>query len=231
MKSKKFSLIISKPIKNFKKKIIVDSDKSLSIRSFLIGSICQGVSIAENILESEDVHSTINCLKNLGIKIKKSGKIYKIFGKGIGSFQVKNRNKLNFGNSGTLARLMIGILSTTPDVKVLLYGDKSLNKRSMKKLILLMNQFGAEFLPKDKFTFPLRLISSNYPIGINYKAGSSAQLKSAVILAGLNSYGKTAITEDKCSRDHTEIMLSNNKQAINIKSSKSKTISVTGKSF
>lgn len=94
-----------------------------------------------------------------------------------------------------------------------------------------MNQFGAEFLPNNKFTFPLRLISSSYPISINYEAGTSAQLKSAVILAGLNSFGKTIITEKKYSRDHTEIMLSKNKQALNINSSKFKTISVNGKSF
>ena len=231
MKSKKFSLVISKPIKKFRKKIIVDSDKSLSIRSFLIGSISQGVSIAENVLESEDVYSTIYCLRKLGIKIEKTWKIYKIFGKGLGSFKIKNQNKLNLGNSGTLARLIIGILATTPKIKVLLHGDNSLNKRSMKKLILLMNQFGAEFLPNNKFTFPLRLISSSYPISINYEAGTSAQLKSAVILAGLNSFGKTIITEKKYSRDHTEIMLSKNKQALNINSSKFKTISVNGKSF
>ena len=76
MKSKNF-LVISKPIKKFRKKIIVDSDKSLSIRSFLIGSISQGVSIAENVLESEDVYSTIYCLRKLGIKIEKQEKFIK----------------------------------------------------------------------------------------------------------------------------------------------------------
>ena len=82
---------------------------------------------------------------------------------------------------------MIGILSTTPDIEIKIQGDHSLNKRNMKKLIEIMSEFGAEFLPKNKFNFPLKLISTEMPIGINYKAGVSAQLKSAVILAGLNS--------------------------------------------
>ena len=82
MNSKKFSLVINKPIDNFDKKITVDSDKSISIRSFLIGSISEGVSSVQNVLESEDVFSTINCLRKLKIKILYLGnKTYKIFGK------------------------------------------------------------------------------------------------------------------------------------------------------
>ena len=90
MNSQKFSLHVSKPIKNFKKNIRVDSDKSISIRSFLIGSISEGISTVDNVLESEDVFSSINCLKKLGVKIKKvSSKNYKIFGKGLGSLTIK----------------------------------------------------------------------------------------------------------------------------------------------
>ena len=188
MVSKNFDLIINKKILPFNKKITVDADKSISIRSFIIGAICQNISIANNILESEDVFSTINNLRKLGVKIKKlKKKKYLIYGNGLGSLQLNNNRKLNFGNSGTLARLLIGVLTTTPGIIVNLSGDHSLNKRSMKKLICEMEKFGAFFLPKNKFKFPLKMISSNMPIGINYKAGVSAQLKSAVILAGLNS--------------------------------------------
>ncbi len=218
MNSKQFSLVIKKPIKNFRKKIIVDSDKSISIRSFLIGSISQGVSLVKNVLESEDIYSTINCLRKLNIKILNTGKkTYKIFGKGLGAFNTKNTSKLDFGNSGTLARLIIGIISSTPNINLKIFGDKSLNKRSMKKLIYLMSQFGAEFFPKKKYFFPLRISSSNYPIGISYKSGTSAQLKSAVILAGLNSYGETEIFENLKSRDHTENMLKTNTNVIRVK--------------
>ena len=230
MPTKKFSLVIKKPIKDFRKKIIVDSDKSISIRSFLLGSISQGISSVKNVLESEDVFSTINCLRKLNIKILKIGnKTYKIFGKGLGSYNAKNTSILNFGNSGTLARLITGIITSTPNLNLKIFGDKSLNKRNMKKLIDLMSQFGAEFYPKNKFFFPLRISSSNYPIGISYNSGTSAQLKSAVILAGLNSYGNTEIIEKLKSRDHTENLLKKNNHAIKIKNGKIKKIKVFGK--
>ena len=232
MQSKSFSLKLNYKIKPFNKSIKVDSDKSLSIRSFLIGSISQDISLAKNVLESEDVISTINCLKKLGVKIKKdSPGSYKIYGKGFGSLFAKRNLNLNFGNSGTLARLLIGILSTTPDIEIKIQGDHSLNKRSMKKLINIMSEFGAEFLPKNKFNFPLKLISTEMPVCINYKAGVSAQLKSAVILAGLNAYGTTEIIEDKRSRDHTENMLIKNSEAIRINKGKKKIIKIFGKKF
>ena len=101
-------------------------------------------------------------------------------------------------------------------ISVKLKGDHSLNKRNMKKLIDLMSSFGAYFLPKKKFCFPLKMVSSEMPIGINYNAGVSAQLKSAVILAGLNSYGNTKIFETERSRDHTENILIKNKKSIKV---------------
>ena len=212
MSTKSFNLIINDKISSFKKIINVDSDKSISIRSFLIGSISQNISFVKNILESEDVFSTIKCLKKLGVKImKKKNKEYLVYGKGLGSLNIKKNSELDFGNSGTLARLLIGILSTTPNIEVKLKGDHSLNKRSMKKLIVLMNRFGATFFPKNKFTFPLKIISSKIPLGINYKAGVSAQLKSAVMLGGLNAWGNTVIFEQEKSRDHTENILINSK--------------------
>jgi len=229
MGAKSFSLNINHRIKPFTKSIKVDSDKSLSIRSFLIGSICQDISVAKNVLESEDVFSTINCLKKLGVQIRKKSKSYFIHGKGLGSLYAKKNLNLNFGNSGTLARTLLAILSTTPDIEIKVQGDHSLNKRSMKKLIKLMSEFGAEFLPKNKFNFPLKIISTEMPVGIKYKAGVSAQLKSAVMLAGLNSYGITEIIEDKKSRDHTENMLIKNSQAIKIKKGRKKLIKIFGK--
>ena len=232
MRLKRFNLKIEKKILPFKKTIKVDADKSISIRSFLIGSISQNISIARNILESDDVFSTINCLKKLGVKIKKlKSKSYMIYGKGLGSLHLKKNAQLNFGNSGTLARLLIGILSTTPGITVNICGDHSLNKRSMKKLIDLMKKFGAFFLPKNKFNLPLKLISSEMPVGINYDAGVSAQLKSAVLFAGLNSYGSTLINETQKSRDHTENMLLKNSHVIKIKQSKKKIIKISGKKY
>ena len=230
MNSRKFNVFLNSKISPFTKTIEVDSDKSLSIRSFLIGSISQNISTAKNVLESEDVISTISACRKLGVKIiKVKPKTYKIFGKGLGSLYVKKNASLNFGNSGTLARLLIGILSTTPNIQIKVKGDNSLNKRNMKKLINLMSEFGASFFPKNKHTFPLKLISSKMPVGINYNSGASAQLKSAVIFAGLNSYGITNIIEKLSSRDHTENLLIKNTKSIKIKKGKKKEIIIFGK--
>ena len=232
MLNKSFNLLVEKKISSFRKTIRVDGDKSISIRSFLIGAISQNISSAKNVLESEDVFSTIKCLKKLGVKIKKQKQnSYIIFGNGLGSLSIKKNSQLNFGNSGTLARLLIGILSTTSQIEVNVKGDHSLNKRNMRKLIELMSEFGAAFLPKKKFNFPLKIISSEIPIGIKYNAGVSAQLKSAVILAGLNAYGNTTIIENDKSRDHTENMLIKNKSSIKIEKGRKRVIKVFGKRF
>ncbi len=234
MKTKSFDVELNKKIKNFKKTINVDSDKSLSIRSFLLGSISHNISELDNVLESEDVGSTITCLKDLGIKINKisEGK-YNVFGKGLGSLAAKKNTILNFGNSGTLARLLIGILSTTPNIKVKLTGDESLKKRNMAEVIQIMRAFGADFKPKKKSNLPIEIKSSDMPIAISYKANVSAQLKSAAILAGLNSFGNTEIIEDLKfqSRDHTENLLLNNSNSIQIKTDKTKKIIVKGQSY
>ena len=232
MQIKKFNLIIKKKISSYNKEINVDSDKSLSIRSFLIGSICHNVSTVNNILESADVKSTIDACRKLGVKILKTKpQSYKIYGRGLGSFNIKKNSEINFGNSGTLARLLIGMLSTNPDICVKIKGDHSLNKRNMKKIIDLMSEFGATFFPKGKNTFPLKMISSEMPIGINYKSGVSAQLKSAVMLAGLNSFGNTCIKEQVASRDHTENLLMDNKQSMTIKKKENKVIKIIGKKY
>ena len=132
MIGKNFDLIVKKKINSFNKTITVDSDKSISIRSVLIGSISQNISQVKNILESEDVNSSIKCLKKLGVKIVKKNKTYYVHGKGLGSLFAKKNTTLDFGNSGTLARLLIGLLSTTPNIEVILTGDHSLKKRNMK---------------------------------------------------------------------------------------------------
>ena len=230
MPSKSFSVKLNKKITPFQKIIKIDSDKSISIRSFLLGSICQNLSFASNVLESDDVKSTISVCRKLGVRVIRTKPMsYKIYGKGIGSMVAKKNLELNFGNSGTLARLLIGILSTTPNIVVKIKGDNSLNRRSMKKLIDLMTKFGASFLPKNKYKFPLKLISSQMPIGIKYEAGVSAQLKSSVILAGLNSYGSTKIIENVRSRDHTENLLIKNKNVIKIDNKEKKIIKLIGK--
>ena len=157
MLHKSFSINTSSQIKPYSKSIIVDSDKSISIRSFLVGSISHSISEVKNVLESEDVFSCIDCLRKLGVKIKKvKAKHYLIYGKGLGSLYAKKNTVLDCGNSGTTARLLVGLLSTNPEIQVKIVGDVSLNKRNMYKLINLMNKFGTTFLPKKK-----KYLSSN----------------------------------------------------------------------
>jgi 3-phosphoshikimate 1-carboxyvinyltransferase len=218
MLNKSFSLCISHRIKPYKKIIRVDSDKSISIRSFLIGAISHNISEIKNTLDSDDVFSCINCLRKLGVKIDRvRAKHYLVYGKGLGSLYAKKNTILDCGNSGTTARLLVGLLSTNPEIQVQIKGDRSLNKRSMAKLIDLMSEFGTIFLPKNKTNFPLTLVSSEIPIGIEHKAGVSAQLKSAVLLAGLNANGTTNVIEEKTSRNHTENMLLQSSNVLKIK--------------
>jgi 3-phosphoshikimate 1-carboxyvinyltransferase len=234
MLNRSFSLHVSKPIKSFRKTIFVDSDKSISIRSFLIGAISQNISEIKNVLESEDIFSCIDCLRKLGVKIKRlKTKHYLVYGKGLGSLYAKKNTVLNCGNSGTTARLLVGLLSTNPDIQVKIKGDHSLNKRSMVKLTYLMSEFGSIFLPQNKTNFPLTLVSSEIPIGIEYKAGVSAQLKSSVLLAGLNANGVTNIIEEKKSRNHTENILLQNYNVLKIKKNNKKQnhIKVFGKNY
>jgi len=234
MLNKSFSLYISKTIKPYNKTIQVDSDKSISIRSFLIGSVSHNISEVKNVLESDDVFSCINCLRKLGVRIDKvKAKHYLVYGKGLGSLYAKKNTVLDCGNSGTTARLLVGLLSTNPDIQVKIKGDHSLNKRIMSKLIDLMSEFGATFLPKNKTNFPLTLISSEIPIGTEYKAGVSAQLKSAAMLAGLNANGMTNIIEEKQSRNHTENMLLQSPNVLKIKKNNKRKnhIKIFGKNY
>ena len=234
MLNKSFSINISSQIEPYNKSINVDSDKSISIRSFLIGAVSHNISEIKNVLESEDVFSCINCLRKLGVKIQKiKPRHYLVYGKGLGSFYATKNTVLDCGNSGTTARLLVGLLATNPEIHVKIKGDYSLNKRNMGKLIHLMGEFGAVFLPKNKSNFPLTLISSEIPIGIEYKAGVSAQLKSAVMLAGLNANGTTNVVEEEESRNHTENMLLQSTGILRFKKNKKKQnhIKVYGKRY
>ncbi len=231
MVNKNFSVTFNDRINQFNKSIKVDSDKSISQRSFIIGSICEGISKVDNVLESEDVYSTINCLRKLNCKIQriKKGK-YKIYGKGLGSYFCKRNTELNFGNSGTAARLLgFGVCSTNPDLQIRITGDNSLKKRSMYKIIKAMENFGTTFLPKNKFKLPITLVSSEIPTGFTFDNNISSQIKSAVILGATNSFGKTLIIENTKSRDHTEKILKHNNKAIKIKKGKKNLIEINGK--
>ncbi len=209
---------INKKIKPFSKVITVDGDKSLSIRWLLMASQSNGVSKAYGILKSEDIFSTIDCLKKLGVKIKIKKTHCEVHGVGINGFKFKNNLRLNAGNSGTLARLILGLLIHSKR-KITLTGDKSLSKRDFVRIIKPLEKFGAKFFYKKR-GLPLSIKGTSNPRAIKYLENrGSAQCKSSIMLASLNTPGQTIINAKK-SRDHTELFFKNLKIPINIKRNK-----------
>tara|TARA_Y100000590_G_scaffold409737_1_gene502162 strand:+ start:9771 stop:11117 length:1347 start_codon:yes stop_codon:yes gene_type:complete len=227
---KTFSVLINKKIKKFKKKVTVQSDKSISHRSLLIASQCVGISSINNLLESEDVENTIICLKKLGVKIIKKNSNHMVYGNGLGSFKKNKKNILYAGNSGTLARMILPLIGTQSNLKFKIVGDKSLNKRDMKRIIEPLSKIGCNFFPKNKTTLPLTIEGTSMPLAQkHFENIGSAQVKSAILLAALNTPGTTQIEIKKDSRDHTENLLKKIKANIKIKKNKStKTISLNG---
>lgn len=196
-------LFINNKYNSFKKTISVDSDKSISIRALLLGSQAYGKTFIENILLSEDIINSINCLKKLGIRISLNKKNCFVYGKGLNGFKYKKNITLDAGNSGTFARLILGLLVKSP-YYIKLIGDKSLSRRDFERVILPLQQIGANFKVNNKKTLPLKIIGSNFINPIQYfENKGSAQCKSAVMFAALNLPGETVINAKK-SRDHTE---------------------------
>ena len=197
-------LKISKKIKPFKKSLIIEGDKSLSIRWSLLASQASGVSRSFNLLKSEDVIDTLNCLKKLGIKIKLNKKFCEIKGEGLNGFKYKKNIILNAGNSGTLARLMLGLLVRSKK-DIIVRGDKSLSKRDFLRVTIPLTKFGVKF-KTNSGKLPIIIKGSNFPKPIKYyEKRGSAQVKSCLMLAALNTKGTTIIKAKK-SRNHTEIL-------------------------
>ncbi len=199
------SVIIKNKIKDFKKTIYVSGDKSLSIRWVLFSSLASGISYSKNLLISEDVLAAINTIKKLGIKSKINNKECKIYGKGINGYNYKKNLTLDAKNSGTLGRLILGLLINTPH-PIKLIGDKSLSKRDFNRISSPLSKFGAKFKLTNNKNLPLKLYGSTKLNSINYfEKKGSAQCKSSVIFAGMRSQGTTVIKAKK-SRNHTELL-------------------------
>ena len=211
--------MISKTVQKFNKTLKVDGDKSISIRWLLLASQAIGVSKATNLLGSEDVFSAIECLKKLGVQINFNNNNCIIYGRGINGFKFKKDITLNAGNSGTVGRLILPLLIRSP-YKIRIIGDKSLSKRDFSRVINPLNEIGAKFYPKNRGRLPISIIGSDYlrPISYYEKRGS-AQCKTCVMLASLNTPGEMRIFAKK-SRNHTELMFKELKIPIKIKNKK-----------
>tara|TARA_B100000989_G_scaffold283148_1_gene248815 strand:- start:3911 stop:5209 length:1299 start_codon:yes stop_codon:yes gene_type:complete len=183
---------------------IIPGDKSISHRSIIIPSISKGICEISNILRSDDVLHTLEAFKLMGVKIIEENNKLIIFGNGLGSLKKPNKN-IYLGNSGTSARLLTGLLSSQ-NFDSVLTGDNSLSSRPMQRISEPLTKMNAKIQTTDG-RMPLSIKGQNLkPSSINLKI-PSAQIKSGLLLASLNTSGETSITENRITRDHTETML------------------------
>ena len=184
----------------------VPGDKSISHRSLLLASQCVGKTQIDGLLEGEDVLATAAALRHLGIKIDREGDSWLAHGNGIGGLHEPSA-VLDMGNSGTGVRLMMGLVAPY-EFTTFFTGDESLCKRPMARVMRPLEAMGVRFHGRSEGRLPLAVIGTTAAMPIEYELPvASAQVKSAILLAGLNTAGKTTVIEPHPSRDHTELML------------------------
>lgn len=180
-------------------------DKSISHRALIFGALATGRTRIRGLLEAEDVINTAKALTALGAPAHKSGEVWEVLGRGVGGLS-QPAGPIDFGNSGTGTRLMMGVIAGHP-MTVELVGDASLSRRPMSRVLKPLRQMGLEVL-EDKETLPLTIRGTNDLIPIAYELPvPSAQVKSAILIAGLAAAGETTVIEREPTRDHTERML------------------------
>lgn len=186
--------------------IAVPGDKSISHRSIILGSLAEGTTKVAHFLESEDCLRTIDAFRSMGVSIEKKGDELLIHGKGIRTLH-EPLEPLYFGNSGTTARLMFGVLAGLPFFTTV-YGDPSLTKRPMDRVVLPLRKMGAAIEGREQGGYLPISVNGGGLAGISYTLPvKSAQVKSAILLAGLFADGTTEVIEQTGTRDHTENML------------------------
>jgi 3-phosphoshikimate 1-carboxyvinyltransferase len=199
--------LISAPCAGLKGSARVPGDKSISHRSLMIGALALGETRIEGLLEGEDVLRTAAAMRALGASLHQEGPgQWRVSGRGVGGL-AEPADILDMGNAGTGARLLMGLLATHP-LTAVFTGDASLRKRPMERVALPLRQMGANLYARQGGRLPLTLIGAKEPMPITYRLPvASAQIKSAVLLAGLNTPGATTVIEPEPTRDHTELML------------------------
>ncbi len=186
----------------------VPGDKSISHRALILGALSVGETRISGLLEGEDVLNTGKSMRALGAKVERTGDFaWKVNGVGVGGF-AQPQNALDFGNSGTGCRLVMGAVAGCP-ITAVFDGDASLRSRPMGRILDPLELMGARTREsKEGGRLPVTLSGARYPVPITYKTPvASAQIKSAVLLAGLSAPGVTTVIEQEASRDHTELML------------------------
>ncbi len=197
-------IIITSPQESLSGEVTVPGDKSITHRAIMLGALARGVTEVRGFLDAEDCRSTINCLKALGVKITIKGRRLLIEGRS--KKLLEPAGVLDAGNSGTTARLLLGILAGQ-DFRTALTGDCSLQKRPMERVIEPLRQMGAHF-EEEAVNLPLTIRGGKLEPVDYISPRPSAQVKSAILLAGIFADGPTSVTEPYLSRNHTELMLS-----------------------
>jgi len=197
----------SRPAASLKGTAEVPGDKSISHRSLILGALAVGQSHITGLLEGQDVLDTATAMRAFGTDIKQIGPgEWLVNGVGVGGFAEPDQ-VIDFGNSGTGARLVMGAMATSP-ISVTFTGDASLRSRPMDRITDPMKLFGARAFGRSGGRLPMTIIGAGNPISMRYTVPMpSAQVKSAVLLAGLNAPGQTVVIEKEATRDHTERML------------------------
>ena len=200
-------LIAARPPTPLTGKIRVPGDKSISHRALMLGALAVGRTEISGLLEGEDVLATAAAVNALGAHARRAGDgRWTVDGVGIGGL-TEPQDLIDLGNSGTAARLLLGILATHP-LTAFVTGDASLRRRPMGRVVEPLTRFGARFVTREGARLPLAISGASDPIPISYHLPvPSAQVKSAVLLAGLDTPGTTTVIEPQPSRDHTERML------------------------
>lgn len=184
----------------------VPGDKSISHRALILGALTVGETTVSGLLEAEDVLSTAKAMQALGAQVESGGGAWKINGVGVGGF-AEPGDVLDCGNSGTGVRLIMGAVATTP-IRAVFTGDASLRARPMARVLDPLSLFGAKASSASGGRLPVTIEGAKFPVPVNYESEiASAQVKSAILLAGLNAPGQTVYSERTLSRDHTERML------------------------
>lgn len=187
-------------------RIRVPGDKSISHRSLMFGALAVGRTRISGLLEGEDVLATAAALRAMGVHIERDGDEWVVHGVGVGGLLQPDR-ALDMGNSGTSTRLLMGVIASH-GITATFTGDASLSKRPMNRVIDPLSTMGASFTPSPGGTLPLTMEGMQPAVPITYRLPvASAQVKSAVLLAGLNTPGTTTVIEPVPTRDHTERML------------------------
>lgn len=199
-------MYVSRPSRGIRGEISVPGDKSISHRSIMLGSIARGTTVVRGVLRGEDNMATLNAFRAMGVAVADEGDILRIDGKGLRGLQEPG-DVLDCGNSGTSMRLMTGLLAGQSFFSVLT-GDMYLRKRPMRRVVEPLSLMGAKILGRDGGSRAPLAIAGSPLKGISYASPvASAQVKSALLLAGLYAEGETTVTEPHLSRDHSERML------------------------